>query len=106
LGSASFSGARIFRATIRFSLLRLLLRRQNFQGDDPVQLRLACLIDHAHPAAPEAFQDFELGEVFPDFVGRRRRLDDFRSVRADAIGGFGLGGQSDAQHAARAEPLR
>ena len=32
--------------------LSLLLRRQDFQGDNAVQLWLAGLVNHAHPAAP------------------------------------------------------
>ena len=83
-----------------------LLRREDLQRDEPVQLRLARLIDHAHAAAPEAFQDFQLRKVPGDFGRRRRRLDHLRAVRAGFAGCFGVRGQAHAQHAARAKPLR
>ena len=52
--------------------LRVLLffRREYFQGDEPVQPRLARLIDRTHPAAAETFEDFQLRKQRRDF--RRR----------------------------------
>ena len=52
----------------------LLLAGQDLQRHEAVQPRLAGLIDHAHAAAPEAFQDFQLREMAGDLLQRRRRF--------------------------------
>ena len=62
-----------------------LLRRQDLQGDDPVELGLAGLVNDAHAAAAEAFEDFELGKVPGDFLQGGRGLEDLGAVRT---GGF------------------
>jgi hypothetical protein len=47
-------------------------RGQDFQRDDPIELRLAGLVNDAHAAAANQFQDFELGKVLGQ-LGRCRR---------------------------------
>ena len=49
------------------------LRREQFERDEAVQGFLPRLIDHAHAAAPEAFQDFQLRKMRRDLFGRQRR---------------------------------
>src|SRR5208337_2839566 len=50
------------------------LRREQFERNKAVQRLLPRLIDHAHAAAPETFQDFELRKMWRDLVGRQWRL--------------------------------
>ena len=86
--------------------VRSLLRREDLQRHQPVQLRLARLIDHPHPAAAEAFEDFQLREVLGDLLrfGRRRR-DNSGSVRAGFARRFSVGSRAELEHALGAEPL-
>jgi len=90
-----------------FCELRLgaLLRRENLQGHQAVELRLACLVHHAHAAAAEALEDLELGETRGDLVGRRHGFHDLCSMRPRLHGCFRLRGQADPHDAARAQSL-
>ena len=72
--------------------------RQNFQRDNPIQLRLARLVNHAHAAAPEAFQNFKLRKMRGQF-GRRGR----RRHRGGFIRKNGLRSEIQRHHATRAE---
>jgi hypothetical protein len=47
--------------------------RKDLQRDDAIQLRLARLVNHAHAAAPQTFQDFQLREVRGQFRRGGRR---------------------------------
>ena len=63
------------------------LRREEFQRDEAVQGFLPRLIDHAHAAASEAFENFELRKMRGDLFGRQRRL---RGGRVVGENGFRL----------------
>ena len=47
-------------------------RRQNFQRDEPVQLPLPRLVNRAHAALAEEFEDFELRKKFGKLRDRGR----------------------------------
>ncbi len=49
------------------------LRCEQFQCHEPVQGLLPCLVNDAHAAASEAFEDFELREVRGKFPGGKQR---------------------------------
>ena len=80
----------------------VLFPGQDFERDEAVQARLPGLIDHAHAAAAEAFEDFELGEQRGDFGRRRRRQDDFGSLRAGPARSLRLRGEAGLEHTFRA----
>ena len=63
------------------------LRREQFQRDEAVQGFLPRLVNHAHAAAPETFQNFKLRKVRGDLFGRQRRL---RGGRVVGENGFRL----------------
>ena len=52
----------------------LLFACQDFQGDIAVQARLTRLVNHAHAAAPKAFENFQLRKQRRDFRRQRRRV--------------------------------
>ena len=47
------------------------LGRQDLEGDEAVEARLPGLVDRAHAALAEQFQDLKLREVPGEFFGRR-----------------------------------
>ena len=47
----------------------ILFLGQDFERDEAVQARLPRLVHHAHAAAAEAFEDFQLREQRRDFGG-------------------------------------
>jgi hypothetical protein len=49
------------------------LRGEQFERHEAVQRLLPCLVNHAHAATAEAFEDFELREVRSEFLRRQRR---------------------------------
>ena len=49
-------------------------RREQFQGDEAVQGFLPRLVNHAHAAASETFENFELRKMRGNLFGRQRRL--------------------------------
>ena len=53
--------------------------RQNFQRDDAVQLFLPRLIDRAHAALADEFEDFELRKF------QRREFGDGRRIETAAV---------------------
>ena len=63
------------------------LGREQFQRDEAVQAFLTCLVNHAHAAAAEAFEDFELRKMRGDLFRRQRRL---RGGRVVGENGFRL----------------
>ena len=73
---------------------------EDLQGDEAVELGLAHLVNRAHAAGPDQFEDLEVREL-------RRHLGDFgrRRPRGRGTGRFrdGCGG---GQHALRTESLR
>ena len=75
-------------------------RRQDFQRDEPVQRRLARLIDRAHAALADEFEDFELGKKFGE-VGNGGRRERRRAGRRAAFGR-----DAALQQAGRAKPFR
>jgi hypothetical protein len=70
---------------------------EEFEGDDPVEGALACLVDDAHAAPAEAGEDFEVREVAGQLLVRER----FGGVG----GGFG-GLENLGEETAGAEPAR
>ena len=58
------------------------LRREQLQRDETVQRFLPRLVDHAHAAAPEAFEDFELRKMRREFLRREWRQRPGAVVRA------------------------
>ena len=60
-------------------------RRENFQRDEAVQRRLARLVNRAHAAFADEFEDFELRKKFGE-VGNRGRHERRRAGRRAAFG--------------------
>jgi hypothetical protein len=56
------------------------LRREEFQRDEAVQSFLPRLVNHAHAAASETFENFKLRKMRGDLFGRQRRLRGGRVV--------------------------
>ena len=82
------------------------LRRQDLQRHQPVQLGLAGLVNHAHAAAAEAFEDFELREVLWRFPQTRGQWPvDLRAVRTQLRPESPSGQQVQLHEAPRAEPF-
>ena len=65
---------RLAREPLGEARVFLLLASQDLQRHEAVEPRLARLIDHAHAAAAQAFQDFQLREMAGDLLHRRRRV--------------------------------
>ncbi len=61
------------------------LRREQLQRDQAAQRLLPRLIDHAHPAAPEKLDDFELRKMRRDFLRRRWRERRRPFARQDGV---------------------
>ena len=74
--------------------------REEFEGDEAIELGLAGLEDVAHAAGADEFEDFELREGGGDLVTGGRR--GARSGSAAGLGGFSDGGEE----AGGAEALR
>ena len=81
--------------------LRVFLpfRREEFERDETVERYLPRLVNHAHPAAPEAGEDFELREMRGDLLDRRRRQ------RSGRTGEQAAGFQIDRRKTTRTKPL-
>ncbi len=75
-------------------------RRQDFQGDDAVEVPLARLVDDAHAAAPEHFQDLKLRQL-PGHFGGIADVDDI--ARQSVTGGARRGPGGGFHQARRAE---
>ena len=82
------------------------LRRQDLQGNDPVELFLPSLVHRAHAAHGEQFENLELRKVFGD-LGQVRcgsRRQGRRQGRRLGCGlGFSTAAEADFEHAGRAE---
>jgi hypothetical protein len=87
--------------------ITLLFRRQDLQRHQPIQPRLARLINRAHAAATEKANDLEVGEKLRHLGqgrrGGRRPFGDDRAVRPEFAGlDIGLHGQVQGHEAAGA----
>ena len=60
-------------------------RRENFQRDETVERRLARLVNRAHAALADEFNDFELGKQLGE-IGNRGRNERWRAGRHAAFG--------------------
>jgi len=69
-----------FKSHCKLRIIRAL-RREQLQCDEPVQRFLPRLVNHAHPAASKALQDFQLREVGREFRGRRAPSGRSRFIR-------------------------
>ena len=96
-----FDGETLGEAGVLFAL-----RGEDLDRHQPVQRFLPRLIDHAHPAAPETFQEIEPRKEPGDFFRfGRRRLG--CALQAGVFAAhFGLRGQIHRHEATRAEASR
>ena len=103
-------GLRLAREPLGKARVFLLLAGQDLERHKAVEPRLARLIDHAHAAAAQAFENFQLRELAGDLLQRRRgfRLGGttLRAAGPDlGPGRLGLGRQVQSHQAARAKAL-
>ena len=77
------------------------LRREDFQGHQPVEPFLPGLVDHAHPAAAHQFQNLQVGEMGRQ-LGRRGRHEIGVLRRIAPAAAAGLGSQSAFEQTGRA----
>ena len=63
-------GPRLPREALREPGIVLQPGQQDLQGNQPVELRLARLVNNPHPAATDAFEDLELRQGGTDVIHR------------------------------------
>ena len=79
-------------------------RREDLQRHQPVEPLLPGLVDHAHPAAADQFQDLQVGEKRGQ-LGRRGRGTGDRHRLCGALGPSAGASPIPARGASPSEPL-
>ena len=76
--------ARLAEEPLLERVIGLEVGPDDLDGDEPVQERLAALVDHPHAAVAQQFHHFQVGEARGQLRGRGRRVPRRRSSRRPA----------------------